>query len=258
MKWRSIRKMDEDKQRIRAAFSRHYERYEQTAVVQRDAARRLADALAQTAPDLEVRRALEIGIGTGFLTRLLVARYPQAQWWFNDLSPAALDWLPPGLECTPLPGDAEQVPYPGRLDLVASASVLQWFRDLPTFFDKAHAVLRHGGILAVSAFAEGNLKELKAFSASVLSCPSLGRLCDITHAAGLEVLHAETWEHTLFFPNAAALLRHLRGTGVNGASAAAIRTPAQLQCFEDDYAARFGTLHGLPLTYRPLMLIATR
>lgn len=250
--------MDEDKQRIRAAFSRHYEQYERTAVVQRDIAQRLDAALAQVAPELEVHRALEIGIGTGFLTRLLIARYPQAQWWFNDLSPAALDWIPPGPECTPLPGDAEQVPYPARLDLVASASVLQWFRDLPAFFAKARAVLHPGGVLAVSTFAEGNLEELRTFSGSVLTCPTRDRFCGIAATAGLEVLHVQTWKQTLFFPNAAALLRHLSSTGVNGTSAAVIRTPAQLQRFHENYAVRFGSPDGLPLTYRPLILIAKR
>lgn len=248
-----------DKERVGKTFARHYEQYHDHAVVQREMAEKLAAALAEVAPDLQVRRALEIGIGTGFLTRLLTARFPQAEWWFNDLTPAAFDWIPVGLsQVLTLAGDAETLPYPKGLDLLAGASALQWFDELHRFFPKARRVLNKGGVLAVATFGERHFRELTAVAGGApLTYPTLAALSDMARAAGFTLLHTAEWEHTLTFPDARELLNHLRCTGVNGASTRRIATPAQLRTFGADYAAAYPTEDGsLPLTYHALLLVA--
>ena len=165
--------MSIDKQRIGKSFARHYGQYEDAAVVQRDMADRLAAALAEHAPQLAVQRALEIGIGTGFLTRHLATRFPDAEWWFNDLTPAAFDWIPVGLkQALTLEGDAETLPYPHGLDLLASASALQWFDDLEGFFPKAHSVMNAGGVLALASFGDRHFHELAAVANTPLHYPA--------------------------------------------------------------------------------------
>lgn len=253
--------MRPDKQRVGASFARHYEHYEQAAVVQREVAERLADALVTAAPQLRVRRALEIGVGTGFLTRRLTALYPDAEWWFNDLSPAAFDWLPVGLaQSNTLAGDAEALPYPAGLDLLAGASALQWFDNLAGFFPKARAVMHPGGVLAIACFGREHFRELTALVGSPLRYPDLSRLGDMATAAGFRLLHADEWLHPLLFDSARALLDHLRRTGVNGGGSSTVRiaTPAALRAFEERYRRAYGIPTGglLPLTYHPLLLIA--
>lgn len=249
-----------DKQRVANSFARHYSRYELAATVQRDMAERLDAALAAAATELQVRRALEIGIGTGFLTRLLTARFPDADWWFNDLSPAAFDWIPAGLQQTnTLPGDAEALPYPSSLDLLASASALQWFDDLPAFFPKAQSVLRPGGILSIATFGNQNFPELAQLYGRPLNYPSLPSLAGMAHGAGFQILATDEWQCQLRFPSARELLEHLRCTGVNAAASGRIRTPAQLQHFEETYRRTFGLPDAsLPLTYHPLLLLARK
>ena len=250
--------MSIDKQRIGQSFARHYGEYDRTAVVQRRMAEQLAAALETAAPQLRVMRALEIGVGTGFLTRLLTERYPDAEWWFNDLSPAAFDWLPPGLaQVNTLAGDAEALDYPVGLDLLASASALQWFEDLPAFFAKARRVMRPGAILAVATFGAGHFRELGALPGRALRYPTAEALRGMVRAAGFTPLFCETRQETLLFESARALLAHLRSTGVNGAATGSIRTPSQLRAFEVDCRAAHPTANGsLPLSYEPLLLIA--
>lgn len=247
-----------DKQRIGNSFARHYGQYEDAAVVQRNMADRLAAALAEHAPQLTVQRALEIGIGTGFLTRHLTARFPEAEWWFNDLTPAAFDWIPVGLkQALTLEGDAESLPYPHGLDLLASASALQWFDDLPSFFPKAHSVMNAGGVLALATFGDRQFRELSDVTETPLHYPTPAALADMASHAGFTQLHAEDWEATLYFPSARKLLDHLRRTGVNGASKASISTPSQLRAFEAAYRTSHPTEDGaLPLTYHAVLLVA--
>lgn len=250
--------MSIDKQRIGKSFARHYGQYEDAAVVQRDMADRLAAVLAEHAPQLAVQRALEIGIGTGFLTRHLAARFPEAEWWFNDLTPAAFDWIPVGLkQALTLEGDAEKLPYPHGLDLLASASALQWFDDLESFFPKAHGVMNAGGVLALASFGNRHFHELAAVTETPLRYPAPAAFADMARRAGFTILHTEDWEERLLFPSARDLLDHLRRTGVNGASKAGISTPAQLRAFETAYRAAHPAADGsLPLTYHAVLLVA--
>ncbi len=247
-----------DKQRIGKTFARHYGQYDDAAVVQRAMADRLAAALAAHAPELAVQRALEIGIGTGFLTRHLAARFPEAEWWFNDLTPAAFDWIPVGLkQALTLEGDAETLPYPHGLDLLASASALQWFDDIEKFFPKARGVMNAGGVLALASFGDRHFRELAAVADTPLHYPTPADFTAMAKRAGFTLLHAEDWEETLLFPSARDLLDHLRRTGVNGANARAITTPAQLRAFEAAYRAAHPTDNdALPLTYHAVVLVA--
>lgn len=247
-----------DKQRIGKTFARHYGQYEDAAVVQRDMADKLAAALAEHAPELAVQRALEIGIGTGFLTRHLATRFPEAEWWFNDLTPAAFDWIPVGLkQALTLEGDAETLPYPHGLDLLASASALQWFDDIEKFFPKARDVMNAGGVLALASFGDRHFRELAAVADTPLHYPTPADFTAMAKRAGFTLLHAEDWEETLLFPSARDLLDHLRRTGVNGANARAITTPAQLRAFEAAYRAAHPTDDdALPLTYHAVVLVA--
>lgn len=249
-----------DKRRVANSFARHYSSYERAATVQQDMAARLDAALSAAVPARAVKRALEIGIGTGFLTRLLAARYPQAEWWFNDLTPAAFDWIPAGLQqSTPMAGDAETLPYPPSLDLLASSSALQWFDNLPAFFPKARSVLNQGGTLAIATFGCRHFNELAALHGKALPYPSLSQLAEMAATAGFRILLTDEWHCQLHFPTARDLLEHLRHTGVNGAVEGHIRTPSQLRAFEASYRLSFSLPDAsLPLTYHPILLLARK
>lgn len=251
--------MSADADRVGRAFARHYGTYDEHAVVQRAIAERLDALTGQYVGVRPVRRALEIGMGTGFLSRLLARRFPAAEWWFNDLVPEALSHVPSELpRAHLLPGDAEHVSFPSELDLIASASAIQWFDDLPRFFDKAFAALSNGALLALSSFAEGHFRELSLLTGSALAYPSAAELRSMAERAGFTVIRCETHQRILHFATLRDLLHHLRSTGVNGRSKAKINSRQQLDMLQELYRLSFAEGSGLdlPLHYEPLILVA--
>ncbi|CCD03423.1 methyltransferase domain-containing protein, partial [Azospirillum baldaniorum] len=84
---------DPRKAAIAAAFGKAAPRYEEHAAVQRVAAERLAERVARL-PLPPRPRVLEIGCGTGFLSRALRERIGPADWLFTDLSPGHAGALP--------------------------------------------------------------------------------------------------------------------------------------------------------------------
>lgn len=251
--------MEIDKQLVSQRFAKHYEDYQKRAVVQRCIATQLAVALSAHCPHAAVERALEIGMGTGFLSRRLAKLHPQAYWYFNDMVPEAAAWIPEDLaHKQSLMGDAEQIELPLGLDLIASASALQWLRDLDGFFVRAHAALNEGGIFAFSSFGPTHMRELRQLTGMGLHYPSAEELSLKLIAAGFLIIHQEEWEQPLHFDSARHVLEHLRQTGVNS-TAAQTWTPRKLLHFCRQYEAEFRAEDaGLPLHYHPVLFIVQR
>ena len=246
----------QNKQRIAMSFARHFCEYDAHAHVQMNMARELAKALQTEVPRFSPTRAMEIGVGTGLLTRELVRLYPEAQWWFNDLTQAAMPYMPETPGSVFLSGDAEEVELPTELNLIATSAVLQWMKDLPKFVSRMAESLAHGGVLAVGAFVRHNLYELRQITGAGLQYPSAQEWADMLCSADLQLVYAHDWEETLHFLDMRALLGHLHSTGVN----AAISTPlsrGELQALCEAYCERFTDHSGkLPLTYHPIVLLA--
>lgn len=156
--------MTTDKQLLKSRFSARLRDYDSLAVVQDAICGQLAEMTGRncTRP---VDSALEIGSGTGFLTRRMLELYPHALWTINDLVEQSADFLEPyaaGHDVRYLWGDAETIALPDRLDLIASASAVQWFDDLPRFARKAGNLLETEGYIVLSTFGPENFREIKA------------------------------------------------------------------------------------------------
>lgn len=118
------------------------------------AAMRLPDSFAPYEAALDridgsVRRALDVGTGTGAGAATIAERFPGAEVVGVDVSPAMLDQaraLAPGI--TFVEGDASRLPFgDAEFDLVAHANMIP-------FLDEAARVLRPGG-WTVYAFSNG-------------------------------------------------------------------------------------------------------
>lgn len=134
-----------------------------------------------------VDSALEIGSGTGFLTRRMLELYPHALWTINDLVEQSADFLEPyaaGHDVRYLWGDAETIALPDRLDLIASASAVQWFDDLPRFTRKAGNLLETEGYIVLSTFGPENLREIKAVTDEGLDYYTREQLQELFESAG--------------------------------------------------------------------------
>mgnify|MGYP002224288874 CR=1 FL=1 len=118
-----------NKQLITRRFSRAIESYNREATAQKQIAGRLNDMLAHYLP-ARPRHVLEIGSGTGFLTRPLLRTFHPEKLILNDIchemSTCFADLLS-DRQVTFIPGDAEQLSFPSGQDLIVSCSALQWF-----------------------------------------------------------------------------------------------------------------------------------
>lgn len=239
--------------RVAHSFARGAGSYHDAAVAQREIAARLFAALRAAAGPKRFARVLEAGCGTGHLSRHLSTLAPE-RLWLNDLSAT-----PPALpRAVALPGDIAQIDLPGRFDLVASSSMIQWLEDPGAVVARLAGAVAPGGFLALSGFGPDHFPELRALGscAGAPSCRNGAGLAALL-PAGWQVAGAGDWPITLKFDSALAVLQHLRATGVN-ARAGQIRSRGALLRFLHAYEDRFATTEGVPLTYAASWLVARR
>ena len=153
----------ERRARIAAAFSRA-DRYDDAAMAQRIAASALAGRIVASGVPPEPR-ILELGCGTGFLTRALHDAIGSARWTVSDIAPAMVDRTRAALaidaDYRVIDGEAVD-PALGRFDLIASSLAFQWFADLPHAVARLAAMLDKHGLLAFSTMAANGFPEWTA------------------------------------------------------------------------------------------------
>ena len=243
---------------IAKSFGRSFESYEREAEVQRRIAERLAKLTLKRVNPKEVSEILEIGAGTGFLTRELAKKLKGKRWHLNDLSPLSAEYIKGAIDTTPvfIEGDVQLQELPGDFDLIVSASCFQWIDNLEALFIKLARSCRLGAVLAFSTFLPENLREIRSLTGRGLNYMGIVGLESIMTKSGFEILCSEAETIRLEFESPTAVLRHLRETGVGG-SFAEFWTPRKLKAFSKQYADFFSTPGGgVSLTYRPIYFVA--
>lgn len=258
-----------DKSFMAGRFARAVRSYDDNASVQRECAVRMADMLLpfwnayssgqRPACGGRFGKVLELGCGSGVLTRMLLDKINPEILYINDIcceyETVLEDVLT--LECVNfIGGDAEKTEFPSRLDMIVSCSAVQWFHDLPAFFDKAAGLLSPGGLLAVSTFAPGNLYEISELEGPMLEYCTLDTLKNLA-SGKFGILASAEDESVLHFDSARSVLMHMKDTGVTGVRKE-FWTKSRFVSFEERYNERFRTDKGLSLTYRPVWLLASK
>ena len=239
---------------IRQRFSAASASYDAEAEAQQHIAARL---WALAAPHIASGAAvLEIGAGTGLLTRLILEAQPRSL-TVNDLyiSPQVeglAQQFSGRVQCRE--GDAEHLEFGGPFDAVLSASTVQWFADIPAFFARGAGVLPKGGLLAFSSFLPGNLQEVAELTGVGLSYARAAELQGQL-APHFELVAMEQGDVTLHFASPRHVLLHLRHTGVTGIRSV-VWGKNSYKNFVARYTARYGNGQGVRLTYRPVYVLA--
>lgn len=246
-----------DKRQVAASFSRAAATYDAVAELQRAVGSRLLELLpAQAAP----QRWIDLGSGTGYFTRALAARYPQALGLSVDIAEGMLRHArEQGGAQYFIGGDAERLPLrDGASDLLFSSLAIQWCADLPAVLGEARRVLRPGGVAAFSSLCIGTLGELRQSWEAVDGFVHVNRFRAFEQyhqhcaASGLEVLELRTEDRVLHFPDLRSLTHELKALGAHNLNpgrpdglTGRERVRALIAAYE-----RFRQPAGLPATYR--------
>lgn len=256
-----------EQSQIRRNFSRHAEEYERYALVQKTVANNLIERLPAAAG---VGRVLEVGCGTGVLSRKLLRQVPRSGLFLSDIAhgmscKVAQDY--PDLAVAD--ADAADLPFvASSFDLVCSSSVYQWVDHLPQAFAELHRVLRPGGQIAVALFGEQTLYELRRSHAAVLDkreshSQGFPDCSQLSHAlAGLfkvDLLDSEL--ETEWHASVPELLRSLKAIGAQNASSkrpGGLRSRRTMQRMYSYYRDKYERGGRIPATYEVIYLVARK
>ncbi len=253
-----------EQDQIRRNFSRHVANYERYALVQKAVVQRLMQHLPT---DAGQGRALEVGCGTGMLSRIFLERYPESRLLLSDLAH--------GMSCrvaADFPGqlvvDADAVDLPfaaASFDLVLSSSVYQWVDHLDQAFAELQRVLRPGGRVAMALFGGQTLFELRQSHAAASPRGETHSQVfpdaeQVQGALGesFEMELLETKQEIEWHPGVPHLLRSLKAIGAQNASRqrpGGLASRQRMQRMYDCYKQRFGQNGLIPATYEVIYLL---
>jgi malonyl-CoA O-methyltransferase len=225
-----------DVARLRASFDRASAGYEAAAGLQARVSNELLGRLDELR--LAPRVVLDLGAGTGRVTRELGRRYPRALVVALDIAPGMLRearrhqrlWRRFARVCA----DARCLPLADRsVDLVFCSLMLQWCEPLEAALGEVRRVLQPTGFFAFSTFGPDTLHELRAAWAQADGDGDghshVNRFLDV-HDVGdaaarsgltepvLDVDHME-----LGYPDVLALMRDLKAIGAHNVTAGRAR-----------------------------------
>ncbi len=243
---------------IRRRFDRAGSTYEDAARVQRLVAARLA-ALCPPALDGDV---LEIGAGSGLLTRELLPRHGGGAYVALDLSPGMLARaaMPGALKVV---ADGERPPFgPGSFDFLCSASAMHWYADPAASLAANLRLLRPSGGFAIALYVEGTLRELEEAS----RVTGFGSVYPMRPAAfykelfdslpGVAATFAEE-RHVVTHASVEAMLRSLKGAGVTHTPGVKAGSPRRYREFARYYQENYGQGGTVGTTYAVAVIRST-
>ena len=249
-----------DQARVRRAFDRAADCYEQFAILQSEVCKRLLEKLEIV--KINPQFILDAGAGTGAAIPTLFKRYKKAQLVALDLSENMLhksrqhgNFLRSHhLVCA----DIEKLPFADNVfDLVYSSLSMQWCNDLNAALLEAKRVLKPGGLFVFSTFGPDTLKELRSSWAAVDTANHVNQFIDM-HDIGDALLFdgfaepvMEAEVLTVTYNSVDEIMHDLKAIGAN-VTAQRSRTglggKAVLQNLRDNYE-QFRQNNLLPASY---------
>ncbi|MCX8084839.1 MAG: malonyl-ACP O-methyltransferase BioC [Calditerrivibrio sp.] len=226
--------------------------YEKNAIVQKNMAQDLINCLSLKVGSY-YENILEIGCGTGLLTKLIYRHISYLKLTLNDIN-RFVDF--DNHEYEFLVGDIEDIDLPSdRYDLVISNAVFQWVKDLESLFKKICISLKKRGILAFTTFGSDNLKQIKDITGVGLSYFNLNGYVELLKN-DFNLVYVSESREDLYFNDPVEILRHMKLTGVNNIKKIHW-TKRDLKGFVDGYS-KFKTERGYLLTYHPICFIVEK
>lgn len=244
---------------IKRRFDRAGTTYEASALVQRQVAARLASLCPETLSG----PVLEIGAGSGLMTRLLTERHSGGPYVALDISSGMLAHASMA-GAVKVAADGERPPFPeGTFAFLASASAMHWYAAPERSIAADLRLLRPGGGFALALYVEGTLAELGQASRAT----GFGSIYPMRPAAFYRELLAgvpgivcgfQEMRHVVRHDSVTALLKSLQGAGVTHTPDKRAASPERYRAFSRYYADHFGDADGVMASYAVIYTFGER
>lgn len=213
-----------DQQRVRKAFDKAVDSYDEAAVLQKEVCKRLLEKLDVV--KLSPEWILDAGTGTGEAVKSLQKRYKKSELVLFDLSEGMLQksvkqgalFRKPHQVC----GNIEALPFANQsFDLLFSNLAMQWCNDVGATLVEFKRILKPGALLQFATFGPDTLKELRASWKTIDEAVHVNSFIDM-HDIGDALLQAgfaepvmESEIITVNYQDVDTLMQDLRDIGAN-------------------------------------------
>ena len=249
---------------VAGRFSKAAKSYNKSALFQQGVASKLVSYLPGRN---DTRRILEIGCGTGFLTRELLFRYPDAHVDALDISfemlRQAKSELQPGSKVNFILADINEFVADKNYDLIVSSSSLQWVSSLGEVFEGFNKILSPNGAVFFSLMLSGTLSELHGLRTEIAphkpaaqALPERAEVVTEFAKAGFEIEEDHVEESRVYYSDAFHFFRTLRELGFTATKEGLKLVPLsrmEVERLVDEYQLRFRDEDDkVPATYKVL------
>ncbi len=210
------------KKKIEAAFDKGAHNYDWAALIQREVAQKLMCLLPENPPNSTTYKILEIGCGTGSLTKMLIKKYPNAQITALDISAKMIEKCHakfPFIRFKKI--DGENFNSTEKYDLIVSNMTIQWFEKPNEAIQDYRKNLKKNGAIYFSTLGQNNFKEWKSVLENLNFSSDKNRI--VTYQDIIKEENIHTMYRTPF-----DFIRSLKAMGANY-SAHKKLSPAQLK-----------------------------
>ena len=220
-----------DKRRVRRAFDQAAYSYDRVAVLQGEVGKRLLERLEYIR--LQPRTIVDIGAGTGHLSKALAGRYSQARVIALDLAPNMLYAARQNAGTMArlfrrqsfICADAEHLSIADHsVDMIFSNLTLQWCSDVTQVFAEFRRIIKPGGMVLFSSFGPDTLRELRESWAVADKAVHVSAFIDM-HDIGDTLLRSgfadpvmDMERFTLTYPDVFTLMQELKSLGAHNAT----------------------------------------
>ncbi len=232
----------------------------------------LAQSVISMLPEMYPEQILELGPGTGQLTRLLTQRFPEVPTDAVDVAEKMIEHSRVKFSKFPninwIVGDAQTFWGGDRYPLIVSSSALHWVDDLKAACENIYELLEPGGYFALGMMLKGTLKELHETRRQIapektpeITLPSYDEVKACLQKAGFHLERRQHAEEEIIYTDANAFLKAIHEQGVTGGKVSAGNAPlnrAELGQLVADYQETYPSDGGIYATYETATFLLTK
>ena len=232
----------------------------------------LAQSVISMLPEMYPEQILELGAGTGQLTRLLTERFPDVLVDAVDLAEKMVAHGQAKFRRFPqinwIVGDAQTWRGEDQYPLIVSSATLHWTTDLKAACENIYANLEPGGTFALGMMLKGTLKELHELRNEIsplktppVTLPSYEETKACLQAAGFKLERRKHSEEEILYDSATAFLEAIHEQGVTGGKVSAGSAPltrTELGQLVADYQENYTSDGGVYATYETATFLLTK